>query len=121
MTITSAGKYKTELSATGPLSDEARAYGQSQIDTYYKSFLDGVARGRRTTAARVRTQMGEGRTLLPDAANAANMIDGVATLAQVIGKLQARLQRGGNSATSSTPRLAAMQRETLLAELESEL
>lgn len=96
--IISAGKHKTELAPYGPLSPEARAHVQSTVDQYYASFVAAVARGRGKTLGAVRDGMGQGRTYLPADAKAAGMIDGVATLAQVVGKMQARLSRaGGNS------------------------
>ena len=43
-TVLSAGKYKTEGSPYGPLSDEALAHFQSRIDSYYSMFVAAVAR-----------------------------------------------------------------------------
>lgn len=108
----SAGKYKVEGNPYQPLDAEARAAVQTTIDGYYDSFVRAVARGRGSSLKAVREGMGEGRTLLPDAAKAEGMIDGTATLGEVVGKLQARLKRSGASA------LARMQRETTIAELE---
>jgi ClpP class serine protease len=98
VTLVSAGRYKTELSSYGPLSDDAKAYVQEGVDGYYDSFVTAVARGRKTTQKAVRGGMGEGRVLQPNEAMRAGMIDGVATLAQVVGKMQTRLKRTGSSA-----------------------
>jgi signal peptide peptidase SppA len=97
--LISAGKYKTEASSYAPLSDDARAHVQAGVDAYYDAFVTAVARGRKTTQKAVRGGMGEGRVLQPYEAARAGMIDGVATLAQVIGKMQARLKRTGSSAS----------------------
>lgn len=103
--LISAGKYKTEQSPYGPLGAEARAHIQAAVDSYYDAFVKTVARGRGTSQKAVREGMGQGRTLLPDAAKAENMIDGVATLAEVISKVGARAKRASS-------RAAAMRRET---------
>jgi ClpP class serine protease len=75
----SAGKYKVEGNSYGPLSDEARAFTQSQIDAYYSAFTSAVAKGRGKPIASVRDGMGQGRCLLPADALSAGMIDGVDT------------------------------------------
>lgn len=107
----SAGKFKTEGNPYGPLSDEARAHIQSSVDAYYDSFVRAVARGRRTSIKAVREGMGQGRMLLPDDAKAERMIDGTATLTEVIARLQARTQRGGSSAAGLSARAAAAARQ----------
>ena len=100
----SAGKFKTEGNPYGPLGDEARAHIQSSVDQYYDAFVRAVARGRGTPLKSVREGMGQGRVLLPDQAKAENMIDGIATLDQVIAKMGDRAKRASAR--------AAMQRET---------
>lgn len=94
----SAGKYKTEGSTLGPLTDEARAFAQSTVDAYYESFVRAVARGRGVSLKAVREGMGQGRMLLPADAEAQKMIDGVATLSQVVAKMQAKVKRASASA-----------------------
>lgn len=106
-TLVSAGKYKVEGNPYGPLSDEARAHMQSRIDTHYGAFTRGVARGRNTDVATVRSGMGEGRVFGSADAKAAGMVDGVMTLDDVI--RQTARAVGGNSKTKN--RAAAMSRE----------
>lgn len=86
-TILSAGKYKTEGNNLEPLSDEAKAFIQSQIDEYYSMFINAVAEYRGYDAADVRSRYGEGRCLLASQAKAAGMIDRIATLADVLEEL----------------------------------
>jgi signal peptide peptidase SppA len=118
VSLISAGKYKTELSHYGALTVDARAAVQKTVDEHYGAFVRAVARGRRKSQTAVRDGMGEGRMLLPDAAKAEGMIDGVATLGQVIAKMVERGQRGGSSASSPAESMRArIQRETTLAEL----
>jgi signal peptide peptidase SppA len=119
----SAGKYKTEGSPNGPLQPEARAFIQSQIDSFYNSFAGDVARGRGVTAAAVRGGYGQGRCLLADEALKAGLIDGVCSFDQVVAKLAARVKggdftRNGQSAagTSITTRASLRAKEIAIAE-----
>lgn len=91
-----AGKYKTELSPYAPLSDEARDNLQSSIDALYSRFVSTVARNRGTDSSDVRKNYGQGRVSDARPALAAKMIDGMATLDDVLGKLSgdARAQAG---------------------------
>jgi signal peptide peptidase SppA len=108
--LISAGKYKTEASSYAPLSDDARAHVQAGVDAYYDAFVRAVARGRGASLKAVREGMGQGRVLQSAQAQAENMIDGVATLSQVIGKMQAKVKRGASAR-------AAIARETDIATL----
>jgi signal peptide peptidase SppA len=109
--VISAGKYKTEQNPYGPLSDEARAHVQAGVDAYYESFVKAVARGRGASLKAVREDMGEGRMLMAEQAKAANMIDGVATLSQVVSKLAAKVKRSASAR-------AAMMRDLDIALLD---
>ncbi len=87
ITLVSAGKYKVEGNPFEPLGDEARAEMQRGVDRYYDMFLESVAKSRGTTKAAVRDGYGEGRVLGAEAAKAAGMIDGIATLQEVLGAI----------------------------------
>lgn len=122
VTLISAGPHKTEGNPYEPLAAEARAAVQDTINIYYGDFVRAVARGRGVSQTYVRGGMGQGRMLLPGAAQAQKMIDGVHTLGEVVA-LAAKRSGGPRAlgSTSSTPSLARCQREVLLAELEAEL
>ncbi|NQT41300.1 MAG: S49 family peptidase [Planctomycetes bacterium] len=81
--IISAGKYKSELWEQ-PMGDEAIAAGKKHVDAYYDMFVADLAKGRGVTAAKVRAGFGEGRMVMAADAEAEGMIDGIATLDQVI-------------------------------------
>lgn len=104
-TLVSAGKYKVEGNPYGPLSDEARAHMQGRIDTYYGAFTRAVARGRNVDVATVRDSMGQGRVFGAQDAKAANMVDGLMTLDDVIRQTARAVGGKGKS------RAAAMARE----------
>lgn len=87
VTLISAGKFKTEGNPFEPLSEEARAVIQGRVDEAYAQFTKDVARGRGVSAADVRSGYGEGRALPAKDAKAAGLVDRIATMDDVIGKL----------------------------------
>lgn len=86
-TLISAGKFKTEGNPFGPLSAEAKAQAQGVVDAYYEMFLSAVAEGRGAEKDVVREGFGQGRMVLAADAVKAGMVDGEATLEQVIGAI----------------------------------
>lgn len=89
LTMITAGKYKGEGSPYEPLSEEARQEIQSKVDHYYGQFVEAVAKGRDTTAAKVKANYGQGRMLTPADAKAAGMIDRVCTVAEQLERMGA--------------------------------
>ena len=87
-TLISAGKYKTEGNPYKPLDEDAIVYFQSRVDDYYNAFLDAVSKGRGVAHGAVSEDMGQGRVLGADAALSARMVDGIATMPEVIRKMQ---------------------------------
>ena len=83
--LISAGKYKTEGSPFAPLGEEARVALQERVDSYYDMFTRAVARGRGVSVDEVRGGYGEGRVVGAKQAMALGMVDGRATLDQVVG------------------------------------
>ena len=78
-TFISAGDYKTEGNAYEPLTEEAEAAIQSQIDEFYSVFVRDVAAGRGVNEATVRSGFGRGRVITASAALEEGMIDRIAT------------------------------------------
>jgi signal peptide peptidase SppA len=93
-TLISAGKFKVEGNPYTPLDEDAQAFMQSRVDDYYAAFTKAVAKGRGVSIAQVRDGMGQGRVLGAEAALASNMVDGIATLDDVVRKMRrsAKLQ-----------------------------
>jgi signal peptide peptidase SppA len=79
-----SGKYKRIASQYGPLSEEGRAYIQESLDHAYSVFVDAVARNRGASVETVLTDMADGRTFQGSQAVAAGLVDGVATLPEVV-------------------------------------
>lgn len=108
-TMVSAGKFKVEGNPYEPLGEDARAFMQSRVDDYYGAFVKAVARGRGVGVQQVRDGMGQGRVLGADEALAQGMVDGVATLADVVRRMQkdARAAKADRPARSHRSALAA--------------
>lgn len=101
----SAGDYKLEGAWWEPLSDEARAHLQGQVDACYKDFLAAVAKGRRVTAAKVKQDYGQGRVYDAKEALSRGMIDKISTMDDTLARLV-----GGRSASRRS--MAAVIDET---------
>jgi capsid assembly protease len=87
-TLVAAGKHKIEGNSFEPLSAEARAAMQEQVNVAFDMFVGDVSRGRGISADRVRRGYGEGRVLSAAQARAAGMIDRIATLDDVIARAE---------------------------------
>jgi signal peptide peptidase SppA len=86
-TVISAGEHKTEANEYEPLSDDARGMLQERVDTFYGMFTADVAKGRRTTAAKVEADFGGGRVVMARKAINAGMVDRVETIEATIARL----------------------------------
>ena len=93
-TLISAGKYKTEGNPFEPLGADALAAIQRRVDAYYRAFVLAIAKHRNVPEMLVRNGMGQGRLLDADRAMRENMVDGIATLDDVAGKLARRIGQG---------------------------
>lgn len=91
-TMVKAGKFKGEGNEFEPLSPEALAAVQTDVDYYYGMFTADVAAGRsrpdqRVTSSDVAGGYGEGRLLVAKKAVAANVADRIETLDQLVSRL----------------------------------
>lgn len=75
-----AGQYKRLVKSNEPLSDEARAVVQADVDYVYTLFVDQVAAYRGTTSEQVLERMADGRVFRGQQAIDAGLVDGVLTL-----------------------------------------
>lgn len=82
--LISAGKYKVEGNPFEPLGDEAREEIQRSVDLHYDRFIGAVSAGRGVPKSVVREKFGQGRMIEADRAKELGMIDGIATLNDVI-------------------------------------
>ena len=79
-TLIKSSKFKGEGSDIGPLSDEALANIQDEVNHYDAMFTGDVARGRGVDDKKVREDFGQGRTLNAQKAVKAGLVDGIQTL-----------------------------------------
>jgi capsid assembly protease len=93
-TLISAGKYKTEGNPFEPLTDEAKAAIQSDVDDFYGMFVADVAKGRGASVKDVRSGYGEGRVLNAKRSVDAKLVDRIETIDQTAARLSSR-SRGG--------------------------
>lgn len=107
-TLISAGKYKVEGNPYAPLDTEAQAFMQSRVDDYYTAFTKAVAKGRGVSIDSVRNGMGQGRVLGSDAALAEKMVDGIATMDEVIKKMSRSARAGRSSLKAAQAELAIL-------------
>lgn len=87
VTLISAGAHKVDGNPFEPLSDEARATIQENVDAYYGMFVGDVARGRGTDVGFVEAHFGQGKMLMAAEAVRAGMADRVGTLDETLGRL----------------------------------
>jgi signal peptide peptidase SppA len=98
VTIVRAGKYKVEGHPFGPLSEDATAAMQSDVNDYYDMFTSDVAKGRGVTQDEVKGGYGEGRMVLAKRAVKSGLADKVEQLSDTVKRLghpgaRAALQR----------------------------
>lgn len=92
-TVISAGKYKAE--GHGPLTDEAKAAIKARVDEAYAVMVKDIARGRNIQPSAVAEGFGEGRIVSAKEALKLGMIDRIATMDEVIGRLVGRKSAAG--------------------------
>lgn len=107
-TFIKAGEFKTEGNPYQPMDDAAQAYLQTRVDDYYGAFTKAVSKGRNVGIDQVRNGMGQGRVLGASDALAQNMVDGIATFDEVIGKMQ---KQGKAAQRTGASRVARANRE----------
>ena len=82
-----AGKYKRIASQYAPLSDEAKAYIQDQVDYFYTVFVNDVAAQRGVDVDTVLEKMADGKLFIGRQAIDAGLVDGITSMAELIKKL----------------------------------
>jgi hypothetical protein len=125
ITDLAAGRYKAVGSQHAPLSAESRGAIQDHLDQIYGTFVDTVARNRGTDVQTALSNMADGRVFVGQKAIDAGLVDGKATLPQLMQRMKS--QQGGAKSSIATPkqppkgqRVMAEQQETYtVAQLEA--
>ena len=96
-----AGKYKRIASDTGPLTKAGLQSIQDSVDYTYSLFVQAVATQRGVSVDKVLSDMADGRMFIGEQAINAGLVDGVATLDELITKLNQDRTRGATQGRSS--------------------
>lgn len=75
-----AGEYKTEGNSSEPLTEEGKAWYQSEVDKTYSDFIAAVSRGRGIKPEAVIEKFGKGRCFSAPMAKKVGMIDEISTI-----------------------------------------
>lgn len=100
-----AGKYKTELEES-PITDEAKAALQEQVDEAYDVFTKAVARGRDTRQSAVKNGYGEGRVLSASKSLEAGMVDKIAPLTDTLARFGVGVKSVTPTAEANSPEVS---------------
>jgi hypothetical protein len=102
-----AGKYKRIATENEPLTEPGRASLQDTVDTIYSIFVGDVANHLGVSVDQVLSDMADGRMFIGQQAIDAGLVDGVASLDQLVAEVQDRakwrpLPSGGSRVKMST-------------------
>jgi len=114
VTFVQAGEKKTDGNPYEPLSERARHDLQTEVDSFYRMFVEDVARNRGVSVEHVKEHFGQGGRVLADDALRVGMVDGIITLEDLLQSELASL----HSSQARTAAASYMQREKLLLEIE---
>ena len=108
ITLISAGEFKTEGNPWEPLTEEARVALQERVDEVHTQFVRDLAKARNVTTSEVKANFGKGRMMSAKKALAAGMVDRIATLDQVLGRLGVPAQARQGAAAALEPEPEAL-------------
>jgi signal peptide peptidase SppA len=91
VTVLRAGKYKALSNPYEPLSAEAEAQIQSQLDDSYKVFVGHVAQARGVSYDFADKNMAQGREFFGEKAKEAGLVDGILSFDELFDKIQAKI------------------------------
>lgn len=110
-TVISAGKFKVETHPWLPLSDEAKAHLQDEVDHFYQMFVAAVARNRAVSEKRVQDEFGEGLIVPAEKAVKFGMADRLATLRETIERFGVSAAPSRQASQAAVQPLGRMRRE----------
>lgn len=91
VTVMRSGRFKALMNSFEPLTEEAKAEYQSQLDAAYKVFASHVAVMRGRTYEDVDTNLGQGREFFGEAAFAAGLVDGIESFDSLMSRLRSQI------------------------------
>lgn len=111
-TIIAAGRYKA--AGDGPLDPKTLEYKQAQVDYLYSLFVDWTAQMRGASVDKVLADMADGRIFIGEQAVSAGLVDGVASLEQLVQALASKPASVTTLPGQSRPQ-AGKRRRTMVA------
>jgi signal peptide peptidase SppA len=111
-TIIAAGRYKA--AGDGPLDPKTLEYKQAQVDYLYSLFVDWTAQMRGASVDKVLADMADGRIFIGEQAVSAGLVDGVASLEQLVQALASKPASVTTMPGQSRP-MAGKRRRTMVA------
>lgn len=108
-----AGRYKRIASQYAPLTEEGRADIQEKVDYLYAAFAGDVARYRGTSVEDVVARMADGRVFTGKQSIAAGLVDGVATLDDLIDQLSQSRQNSRKAAAGAVAGKTTAKEQTM--------
>lgn len=112
-----SGEFKAAGADGVPITDAVRAYFQQLVDRLQQEFTTGVARGRKMPIDQARGIAKEARVYVGSDATAAGLIDGMATVEEVV----TRLQKSGGKTTGAGARTGGGARVNIGSIIENAL
>jgi len=117
VTVIRSGKYKALANGVEPLSSDARAQIQSQLDVVYQIFLGHVANARGKSLDYADANMAQGREFIGQQALGASLVDGIESFDSLMSKLQKRFgtsaTQGSTSGTTFTQGTPTMKKHAM--------
>lgn len=95
ITVITAGKYKWEGHPYAPLTEEAKAEFQREVDACYQMFVNAVAKGRGVPVSTVKNDFGQGRMIMGKDAVKVGMADRLGTMDETVARLGGKQSMGG--------------------------
>lgn len=102
ITLIQYGDRKTDGNPYEPLSEEARAGIQSDVDTFGEMFVNAVAKGRGVKSSVVKADYGQGSIVLAKEAVSRGMADKVGTFDQAVQELARDAGRASAAPAANT-------------------
>jgi signal peptide peptidase SppA len=106
-----SSKFKAEFNSDTPLSPDSAAELQKRVDEAAGEFTRGLARNRGVSPPTVSARFGQGRTMSAKSALAAGMVDGIASLDQLVGQLAGERDQRRARIAGERAKFSAMARQ----------
>ena len=106
-----SGEYKVEGNPFEPLSKDARAFVQSEVDDIHQQFIRAVAKHRGVTTAAVARDFGRGRSFNARKALEVGMVDRIQTLENLQHDLTMTQVERRKAAMATRQRLAQLRKQ----------